>query len=539
MQSIENLEFLLILLLAGVVAFGWLATRIRAPYPIVLVIGGLALSLIPGLPHFTLNPYLVFLGVLPPLLFAAAFVTSWRDFRYHLVSICLLAFGLVGFTVLGVALTAQWLLPGFDWKLGMVLGAVVSTTDAIAATSIARRVGLPQRFIDILEGESLLNDASGLLALEFAVAAVVRGYTPSLGDEMERLLVLVVGGVALGLILAKIVYAIERRIDNGPIEVTISLVTPYLAYLTAESLHTSGVLAAVTCGLYLGRRSATYFSAAVRIEAWAFWSALTFMLNGLVFILIGLQLPGIYSRIENLSLPGLIARGAIFSIIVILLRFIWVYPGAYVGYFIRRNLFRQPETPPTPQGMFLISWTGMRGVVSLAAAASLPTVLANGMPFPQRDLIAFLTFCVIFSTLVLQGLTLPALIRKLKLQQPSTAKCEAVEARRIMIHAALKELEDSLDRTQPEIAPVYDHVASHYRSRLTALEAAERGEEDASSAALDRYEIVSRRLRDREREVAIELRDQDRINDEVLRDLLRELDLLDVRQHGGLVHDGE
>lgn len=535
-SSFEHLELLIILLLVCVVAFGWLANRIRTPYPIVLVIGGLAVSLIPGLPRFDLNPSFVFFGVLPPLLFAAAFATSWRDFRYHMVSICLLAFGLVGFTMFGVALTAQWILPGFDWRLGMVLGAVVSTTDAIAATSIARRVGLPQRFIDILEGESLLNDASGLLALEFAVAAVVSGQTPSLGEETVRLLVLVIGGIAIGLILAKVVYAVERHIDNGPIEITISLVTPYLAYLTAESVHTSGVLAAVACGLFLGRHSATYFSSAVRIEAWAFWSALTFMLNGLVFILIGLQLPGIYSRIENLSLPGLIARGALFSVVVILLRFIWVYPGAHVAYFVRRNLLRQPETLPTPQGIFVVAWTGMRGVVALAAAVSLPTMLADGSPFPQRDLILFLTFCVIFVTLVLQGLTLPALIRKLKLQQQSMARCEALEARTIMINAALRALEEIPDRSDPDLSHVFEDVESHYQSRLVALQAADETCV-APSPHQDHFESVSRHLRDRERAVAIELRDQDRINDEVLRDLLYELDLLDVRQRGGLVHE--
>jgi CPA1 family monovalent cation:H+ antiporter len=288
-STIQDVELLLILLLVCVVGFGALAIRLKVPYPILLVIGGLALSFVPGIPRFDLHPDFIFLGVLPPLLFAAAFATSWRDFRYNLVSIAFLAFGLVGFTVFGVALISQWILPGFDWRLGLVLGAVVSTTDAIAATSIGRRVGLPQRLIDVLEGESLINDASGLLALEFTVALVVTGQTPTMLEGGGRLLILVVGGVAVGLILGKLVDWVERRIDDAPIEITISLVTPYVAYLGAESIHSSGVLAAVACGLFLGRRSATYFSSTVRIEAWAFWNTLTFVLNGVVLIIFGVD----------------------------------------------------------------------------------------------------------------------------------------------------------------------------------------------------------------------------------------------------------
>jgi len=289
--AIQDLEIVLIVLLIFVVGFGALANRLKTPYPILLVIGGLVLSLIPGIPRFNLAPDIVFLVVLPPLLFSAAFTTSWRDFRYNLMSIGLLAFGLVGFTVVGVAVISRWILPGFDWRLGLVLGAVVSTTDAIAATSIARRVGLPRRIIDVLEGESLINDATGLLALEFAIALVVTGGTPTLAQGAGRLLYLVIGGVAVGLALGKLVDWLEHCLDDAPIEITISLVTPYAAYLAADRIHASGVLAAVACGLFLGRRSATYFSSVVRLEAQAFWNTLIFVLNGVVFILIGLQLP--------------------------------------------------------------------------------------------------------------------------------------------------------------------------------------------------------------------------------------------------------
>jgi monovalent cation/hydrogen antiporter len=408
-----------------------------------------------------------------------------------------------------------------------VLGAVVSTTDAIAATSIARRVGLHQNIVDLLEGESLVNDASGLLALEFAVAVMVTGHTPSPAQGVLRLLYLVIGGLGAGLMIGKLVDLLERHIDYSPIEITISLVTPYLAYLAAESIRSSGVLSAVACGLYLGRRSATYFSSVVRIEAWAFWNTLTYILNGVVFILIGLQLPHILGRIENLSPSALILRGALFSTVLILLRFIWVFPGARASYFIRRRFLGQQESTPPAGGIFIVAWTGMRGVVALAAALSLPATVANGTPFPHRDMIVFLTFCAIFVTLVLQGITLPSLIRRLGMAGQPLAKCEAMEARRIMIEAAIRELENSDDRRSPEMSGVYDDVASHYRARLTSLDEVER-EEKATSQEL-RFEELSRRLRNVEREAAIELRDQDRISDEVLRGLLRELDLMDAR----------
>jgi CPA1 family monovalent cation:H+ antiporter len=526
--ALQDLEIVLIVLLTFVVGFGALANRLKTPYPILLIIGGLVLSLVPGIPRISLAPDMVFLVVLPPLLFAAAFTTSWRDFRYNLMSISLLAFGLVGFTTVGVALIAHWLLPGFDWRLGLVLGAVISTTDAIAATAIARRLGLPRRIVDVLEGESLINDATGLLALEFAIALVVTGQTPSFMEGAGRLLYLVAGGVAVGLILGKFVDWLEHCLDDAPIEITISLLTPYAAYLAADRMHTSGVLATVACGLFLGRRSATYFSSVVRLEAQAFWNTLLFVLNGFVFILIGLQLHYVLAGIQGFSLQDLLLRGALLSAAVILLRFAWVFPGAYFSYVIRRNLLKQKEDYPPARGIIIVGWTGMRGVVALAAAISLPVLISNGMPFPQRNMILFLTFCVIFVTLVLQGLTLPALIRRLNLTGAGSEKFEEIDARRIMIQAALRRLEESPDRKKPALKEVHDDVARHYRLRQGALERALGGGR-VFSEQHDSSQRIERDLRDAERAAAVQLRDQDRISDEVLQRLLRELDLQDAR----------
>lgn len=337
MQSggIHAVEIVFLVLLLFVVVFAALARKLQTPYPIVLVVAGLFLSFIPGIPKIPLNPDVVFLAVLPPLLYSAAWLTSWRDFKHNLVSILLLAFGLVGFTALGVAETTRWVFKGFDWRLGFVLGAVVATTDAIAATSIAKRLGLPQGIVDILEGESLVNDATGLLALEFAIAMVVNGRIPAMAEGGFRLTYLIAVGLAIGLVVGLIVNWIEHHIDDGPIEIVISILTPYAAYLAADSVRASGVLAVVACGLYVSWKSSEFFSASVRLQTSAVWGSLTFAINGLVFVLMGLQLPYVLAGIREYSLRQLLLYGVLFSGIVIVLRLLWMYPGAYLAFVIR------------------------------------------------------------------------------------------------------------------------------------------------------------------------------------------------------------
>jgi Na+/H+ antiporter len=527
MTAIGEVEFVFLFLLFFVVAFGLLARKLGMPYPIVMVIGGLLLSFVPGIPNFTLNPDLIFLVVLPPLLYAAAWTTSWRDFRFNLVSIFLLAFGLVGFSVLGVALAAPRVFEGFDWRLGFVLGAVVAPTDAIAATSIARRVGLPARIVDILEGESLINDASGLLALQFATAILVTNQVPSLSSAALTFLWLVVGGVGLGLLVAWLIDRVERRINDGPIEITLSILVPYAVYLAADKIHASGVLAVVACGLFLSRGSSRFFSPSVRIQAWSVWEALNFILNGLVFVLIGLQLPVIRAAIRGYGLSTLLAYGALFSVILILLRVAWVFPGTGLAWLIRTRLLHQKESFPSSRGIFVLGWTGMRGVVSLAAALALPSVLANGRPFPHRELLVFLTFCVIFVTLVLQGLTLPPLIRAMGLAGAAGPNCEAQEARRIVIAAAVSHLENAKEKDRKEFAELYEDLTRHYAQRLASLEGGEDTDGDIADHA--RHLTLTLEALRVERDTAIQLRDEGRISDEVLRGIERELDLTESR----------
>jgi Na+/H+ antiporter len=526
-MDIREIEFLFLVLLALIIAFGQLARKIGMPYPIVMIVGGLLLSFIPRLPHIALDPDLIFLVVLPPLLYSSAWATSWRDFRFNLISILFLAFGLVGFTVLGVALVAPRVLGGFDWRLGLVLGAIVAPTDAIAATSIAKKVGLPSRIVDVLEGESLINDATGLLALQFAIALVVSGTIPTVPHSLLMLAWLTIGGVAMGLAVGKLVAYLERHINDGPIEIALSILVPYVAYFAADAVHGSGVLAVVACGLLLTRRSAQLFSPPVRIQIYSFWQSFTFVLNGLVFVLIGLQLPIILASIRGYSLSSILMDGAVFSLVLIILRMLWVFPGAWLSNLARNRFDHQNEKPPAARQVFVLGWTGMRGVVSLAAALSLPTILDNGSAFPQRNIIVFLTFCVILVTLVLQGITLTPLVRMLGLDGSGGPNCEEQVARRLVIEAAVTHLEMERLKHGEESDEIYEDLIGHYRHRLASLQPEQ---QDPNVAVRhQRFTDASRDAERIERDTAVRLRNEGRINDQVLRKIERELDLNESR----------
>ncbi len=533
--SVQAVELVFLLLLLFVVAFGALARKLQTPYPIILVIAGALLGFVPAIPKIPLNPDVIFFIILPPLLYAAAWVTSWREFSYHLVSILMLAFGLVAFTVFGVSAAAHWLFPGFDWRIGFVLGAIVAPTDAIAATSIAKRIGLPQRIVHILEGESLVNDASGLLALEFGIAIVVRGQTPTVTEGLARITFLIIAGLAVGLLTGWIVDRIERHIDDGPIEIAISVLTPYAAYFGADRIHASGVLAVVACGLYLSRRSSEFFSPEVRLQIWGFWDSFTFILNGLVFVLIGLQLPHVLGGIQEYRLSTLLLYGALFSGLVIVLRLIWMFPGAFLANRIRTRILHQNEKLPSWRGILVGGWTGMRGVIALAAAIALPETLANGNPFPQRDLIVFLAFSVIFVTLVLQGLTLPFVVRLLGVAGAiDDNDQEETLARREMLDAALAYLEESRKEDESEFQEIYDDLTGHYRHRLAAVSAKDDPENGFTPGHRERHTRLLQDLLRVERQTAIRLRSQGRINDETLRQLEYELDLREADPSSGV-----
>jgi monovalent cation/hydrogen antiporter len=361
-----------------------------------------------------------------------------------------------------------------------------------------------------------------LLALQFATAILVSKRVPTVTSSILSFTWLTLGGIGLGLLVGWIVYFIERRINDGPIEIALSILIPYAAYLAAEKVRASGVLAVVACGLFLSRRSVDFFSPSVRIQAWSVWETLNFVLNGLVFVLIGLQLPSIRASIREYHLTTLLWSGTIFSALLILLRLAWGFPGAWIAWLVRTRLLGQNERPPGARQIFVLGWTGMRGVVSLGAALALPSVLMDGSPFPHRSVIVFLAFCVICITLVLQGLTLPPLIRALGLAG-AAANCEEQEARRIVIQAAISHLEEAKPRDSAESAPLYEDLSLHYRQRLANLQPGDRNHDEFADH--DRYIALSLDALRVERKTAIRLRDEGRINDEVLRRIERELDL--------------
>jgi CPA1 family monovalent cation:H+ antiporter len=531
---IQEFELVFLLLLACVVVFALVARKLGVPYPIVLVVAGLLIGFIPAMPAIKLEPDVVFLVILPPLLYHSAWVTSWREFRANLVSISTLAFGLVGFTVVAVAFLAPRVLHGFDWRLGFVLGAVVAPTDALAATAIGRRIGLPHRTMALLEGESLLNDASGLLMLEFGTAMVVDGEAPTLAMGLSRLLWLTLGGTAVGLAVGWVVDRFERRVNYGAIEITLSLLVPYTAYLLAEAVHASGVLAVVACGLLVSWRSAEFYAADVRLESAAVWETIDFILNGVTFVLIGLQLPAVWAGIHDYSAGTLITDAIIFTTMLILLRLIWVYVASSLAQFVRRRIFGQLVAPIPSKQKFVLGWTGMRGVIALAAAISLPVTLDNGAPFPHRNVIIFFTFSVILITLVGQGLTLPALVRALDLKSSGKLEEEERQARVILLTTALNHIRRKQSSGSDETARVYEHLAEHYQRRLNELETPDRsdGGEVAETAF---YRRLHTEVLQVERNRAIQLRKEGRINDEILRRLQQELDIGEIRL--GMTHE--
>jgi CPA1 family monovalent cation:H+ antiporter len=414
-SDIHHFELLLLFIMTLVLALAVLARRFELPYPIVLVAGGLGVSLLPNVPRVELNPDIIFLVLLPPLLFGAAFHTSWRNFRANIAKISTMAFGLVGFTAVAVSFLAGRFIPGFDPRVGFVLGALVASTDPIAATAIAKRMHLPRRIVDVLEGESLINDATSLVALEFSVGMLVSDTVPTVSQGVLRLIFLSCGGMVIGLIAGWLIRRFQLHLTDAPVEITLTLVAPYVAYLAAESIHTSGVLATVACGLYLGEKQSESLSARARIEASAVWNTLDFVLNGIVFALIGLQLPQVIEGIRGTRLTELALDSAFLIVLLIALRLAWVFAASWIAFALRKAIRRRAE-PPRARESFLVGWTGMRGVIALAAAMALPDSIDSGADFPQRDVLIFLSFVAIIGTLVLQGLSLPWLIRKLGFQ---------------------------------------------------------------------------------------------------------------------------
>ncbi len=515
-------------LLVAIVVLATIATRFRVPYAILLVLAGLVLGFLPGLPNVELNPDLVLFLFLPPLIYSSAWLTSWREFRANLRPILLLAVVLVLVTTTIVAVIAHALV-GLAWPVAFVLGAIVSPTDAVAASATAQSMGLPRRLVTIIEGESIVNDATGLVVYRFAVAAVVTG-SFSLAQASLQFVLVSAGGLLVGLAISWPVAWLHRRLDDASIEIAITLLTPFAAYLLAEELNLSGVLAVVAAGLYLSRQSSRFFSSNTRLQAYAVWNVLIFLLNGFVFLLVGLQWRSILGVIASQPVLSLLWDALVISLTVIIVRIACVLLAAFPAQLLAMRNSDSREDPPSWRNVLIIAWTGMRGGVSLAAALALPLIVLNGKLFAERDLAIFLTFCVILVTLVGQGLSLGPIIRLLHLEEDDSHEREHASAHLAAARAALVRLDElSSEAWVPNEAlthlrSVYEEKIKSYRARLDGAVASEQNGNISSEKRRLRQEVLHA-----ERSAIIRLRDQGRIHDEVLRQVERELDLEEQR----------
>jgi CPA1 family monovalent cation:H+ antiporter len=494
----------------------------------LLVLGGLALGFVPGLPDVELPPDLVLVGVLPPLLYGAAFFTSLHELRVNMRPVGLLAFGLVLLTMVVVAAVAHAVVPDLPWSSAFVLGAVVSPTDPIAATAIMQRLGVPRRIVHIVEGESLINDGTALVAYRFAVAAVLTG-TFSLWEAGIEFVLSVAGGVAVGIGVGLIVRSVRRKLEFPPAEVLLSLLTGYFAYLPAELLGVSAVIAAVTAGVYLGWYTPELTTPEVRLLGQSTWEIVTFGLNTLLFTLIGLQLPSILDELGAYSTGELLWWALAVWLAVVVARCAWVYPAAWLPRRLSRRI-RERDPMPSKAQLALISWTGMRGAVSLAAALALPLTIDAGGNFPGRSLILYLTFAVILGSLVVQGLTLPVVIRALHLEDDGAdAARDEARARIEAAAAALLRLEELVDEDWVR-EDTAERVRASYGFRQNRFSAwLDEGDDGAIEARSQDFQRLRRELLDAERTAVYELRRLGEISDEVARRIARDLDLEDAR----------
>jgi len=518
---------LFVMLLAAMLGLTALARRLLIPYPILLVLGGLALAFIPGVPSLALEPDLVFVVFLPPILWAAAYFTSLREFRRNLRAIGLLAIGLVLITTLAVGWVAHAIIPGMSWAAALCLGAIVSPPDAVAATAVLSRIGVPRPVITVLEGESLVNDASALVLYRAAVAAMVAG-TFSLGATAGSFVVVAAVGVLVGLAVGWLTRWAVRHMPEGYGQVALTLLAPYLAWVVSERLHASAVLACVAGGIYVRQHFSAEVSPVVRIQARSVWDLVIFLLNGVIFILIGLQLGPLRRTLAPGSIGKVLTWGILITLAATVVRLLWMPLGARLVRLDRA--YRERNPLPPARYLVMVGWTAMRGVVSLATALALPLAVADGTPLPYRAEIILITFVVILATLVVQGLSLAPLARWLGLSADDDSfQQEQRLARERAAQAAIERLDQV---SQEEWVPpsLASQVRGHYERRLQRFHPDAALDPSCSAEQAD----AQRRLRHEalvaERHALIGLRNRGEISDEVLHDLERELDVEALRQ---------
>lgn len=524
----ENVT-IIIMLLFGIAFLGILSNKYNFPFPIVLVLCGIAISIIPGLPVIALSPDIVFIIFLPPLLYHASWHTSWHDFKGAIRPISLAAIGLVLFTTLAVAVVAHELIDDLSWPLAFLIGAIVSPPDAVAATAVTKGLGLNPRLLTILDGESLVNDASGLVAYKYALAAVAAGNFV-LWEAGINFVIVSGAGIAIGLAMGYMMYLVHKKFVCDPIiEVTLTFLTPFAAYLIAEHFHYSGVLAVVSTGLYLSFRAGEIFTHQSRVMAVTVWDVVAYILNGLIFILIGLQLRQVMDGIGEYYTASLLLWGGVISFVVIIVRFLWVIPATMLPRVLSKKI-RETESFDK-RNMVVFGWAGMRGVVSMAAALAIPLTMKDGSPFPHRNLIIYLVFCVIVSTLVLLGLTLPWIIKKMKLE-PYSIFAEEYEVRNEIVSKTITHIEENYSLLQDELL---NNIKSKYEVKFNRLQKTElpanyfgKGEALAVDV-FNEYTQLQIDLLSVERKMIEEMHRKGMANEEILRKIERELDLEETR----------
>ena len=520
-------ELLIAGLLVAVAGLSTLARYLSVPYPIVLVVGGALLGFVPGLPEVKLDPEVVLVVFLPPLLYGSSIYANFGDFRANLRALTLSTVGLVLATMCAVAWAAHALIPGLPWEAAFVLGAIVSPTDPLAATTIMRRLDAPRRLVSSIEGEGLFNDATALVAYRVAVAAVVAG-SFSLADAGLEFVLGAAGGVAIGFAVGWIVAEIRKRTTDAQVSITISLLTGYAAFVPADAIGASGVLATVTAGIYMGIRGPQILPARTRLQGYFVWDILDFIINAILFVLIGLQLRAIVDGLSGYSASTLGGYALAVTGVVVGTRLVWFFTVPY----LIRAIDRRPAQRARRVGArwrLVMAWSGMRGAVSLAVALALPLYVASGDPFPERDLIVFLTFAVIFFTLVVQGLSLPALIRRLGVSDGGADTDEEVRARLIATKAAIAQLdalageEWTRDETVERMRALYEYRKRRFAARAGKIE--DDGYEDRSLA----YQQMVQLVLGAQREALLRMRSEGKLSNEVMNRILRELDLEESR----------
>ena len=521
----EHIELIVFGLLVAIAALAVLARIVHVPYPVTLVVGGAVIGFLPGVPSVELDPDLVLLIFLPPLLYGAAFFTSVRDLRRNAKPIAMLSIPLVLVTMGAVALVAHHAI-GLDWGPALVLGAIVSPTDAVAPAEIMRRIGAPRRLITIIEGENLTNDWTALVLYRFAIAAVVTG-SFSAWETIPKFIGTGVGGVAIGLAAGRVIREVRARIDDPPIEITISILSGYAAYLPAEELGLSGVIAAVTVGLYMGWHTPQLTTPLMRLQGVAVWEMLTFILNALLFLLVGLQLPSVIDGLSGSTTAELVLWGLLVSGVVITVRLLWMFVIPYAVQMADRRTGPDPRRAP-PAERLAVGWAGMRGSVSLAAALAIPLQTDAAAAFPDRELIIFLAFGAILVTLVGQGLTLSPLITWLGLMDDGVEEREERIARQRLAEAGLVRIEEigEPDWITPESVGRARSMLDYRRRRFGALVD---GDADGYEERTSAWRRLMYELFEAQREQLVGMRNRGEISDEVRRKIERDLDLEESR----------